>query len=424
MGLITFRCTSCKVGLKVGADKAGRKIKCSKCGTVLTIPAAEPDDDPPPPAPQVTPASADDDDDKSAYSLIQSPSNEAPAETEAKPKKDDKKKPPPIKRKFKSLPDPDLWEKVKAGLQIMMIGGYLWAGSVLLMTIFIVLCITGEAEEYGGVLVNAMGQENAPDLPVFMLDLVVGTGNHGTAKTLYILASVLIVFQFVLLLAGAGICLKVPDRFGMHGQLKALLGVSAVNLFVYLIFKLLPILGISGYLPVPFAMPEVSLVDANINRSLPLWVFWSPSPFWEMFLTMIFLFLFYAAPVLIGVFLWSIGMSLKEDPISRLGQGIVNLSLGIGFTLLAFQLLSMAGTSGVAIGLLRVVYGGWLGFTILLLFRLPMALQTTRAMLQKYLDGAELKDDDDEEEDEEEEDKPKPKRKAKRPRDEDDDSDD
>ena len=78
----------------------------------------------------------------------------------------------------------------------------------------------------------------------------------------------------------------------------------------------------------------------------------------------------------------------------------------------------MTGTSGMALGVLRVVYAGWLGFTILLLFRLPMALQATRALLQKYLDGV-VKEDDDE--DDEDEDKPKPKRKAKRPRDEDDD---
>jgi hypothetical protein len=77
--------------------------------------------------------------------------------------------------------------------------------------------------------------------------------------------------------------------------------------------------------------------------------------------------------------------------------------------------LSMAGTSGVAVGVLRVVYGGWVGFTIFLLIRMPMALQATRVLLQHYLDGAEMKDDEDEE------DEDKPKRKRKRARDEDDD---
>src|SRR5262249_50508645 len=37
---ITFQCYSCNQVLKVGADKAGKKAKCIKCGTILTIPVA------------------------------------------------------------------------------------------------------------------------------------------------------------------------------------------------------------------------------------------------------------------------------------------------------------------------------------------------------------------------------------------------
>jgi phage FluMu protein Com len=35
---ITFQCYSCNQVLKVGSDKAGKKAKCIKCGTILTIP--------------------------------------------------------------------------------------------------------------------------------------------------------------------------------------------------------------------------------------------------------------------------------------------------------------------------------------------------------------------------------------------------
>src|SRR5262245_52779759 len=38
MSVITFQCFACNQVLQVGADKAGRKAKCSQCGTVLTIP--------------------------------------------------------------------------------------------------------------------------------------------------------------------------------------------------------------------------------------------------------------------------------------------------------------------------------------------------------------------------------------------------
>ena len=38
MAVITFQCYACNQVLQVGADNAGRKAKCSQCGTILTIP--------------------------------------------------------------------------------------------------------------------------------------------------------------------------------------------------------------------------------------------------------------------------------------------------------------------------------------------------------------------------------------------------
>lgn len=44
MSVITFQCYACNMVLQVGAEYAGRKAKCSQCGTSLTVPAltAEP----------------------------------------------------------------------------------------------------------------------------------------------------------------------------------------------------------------------------------------------------------------------------------------------------------------------------------------------------------------------------------------------
>jgi hypothetical protein len=36
---ISFRCSSCNQALKVGADKAGRKVRCVKCKSIMVIPA-------------------------------------------------------------------------------------------------------------------------------------------------------------------------------------------------------------------------------------------------------------------------------------------------------------------------------------------------------------------------------------------------
>ena len=52
MPTITFSCSSCGQVLRTGADKAGKKAKCVKCGKILTIPA--PDEVEAEPAPRET----------------------------------------------------------------------------------------------------------------------------------------------------------------------------------------------------------------------------------------------------------------------------------------------------------------------------------------------------------------------------------
>jgi len=73
MSVITFQCFACNQVLQVGAENAGRKAKCSQCGTILTIPvlaaggvaqavlpAASAPNPPPAPPPAPGPRRADD----------------------------------------------------------------------------------------------------------------------------------------------------------------------------------------------------------------------------------------------------------------------------------------------------------------------------------------------------------------------------
>jgi hypothetical protein len=368
---------------------------------------------------------AEEEDDKKGYGLLTDPT-----ETEQKPAEEPKKeekKAPPLKRKMRTLPDLDLWEKVKAGLQVMTVGVWIW-GAVVLCTLLIVVLGALSGPEYSEVLEQSMtvktntptGELTSPDMTTFMLGLVTGIGYQGIGRTLYIVAAVLAIFQFIVFIAGSAVCLKVPDRYGTQGQIKALLGIGIGNILVILIFKLLPALGALNYVLVPYALPEVSMMDANIDRDPTLWVFWSGSAFWEMILTVVLLGFFYAQPVLMGVFIWSVGMALREDPIIEKGQTVVVLAFGIAFAFLSFQLLSMTGTSAVALIILRAIYGLWTGFTILLLVQMPLTFRATRSVLQKYLDGAEMKDEDDAPAEEE----TRRKRKAKRARVEEDEDDD
>jgi hypothetical protein len=54
MSFITFQCYACSQSLRVGADKAGRKAKCHKCGTILTIPVGSTEPAAPPPSSAAT----------------------------------------------------------------------------------------------------------------------------------------------------------------------------------------------------------------------------------------------------------------------------------------------------------------------------------------------------------------------------------
>ena len=38
MASITFRCSSCNHMLRAGAEKAGKRVKCGKCGAIVTVP--------------------------------------------------------------------------------------------------------------------------------------------------------------------------------------------------------------------------------------------------------------------------------------------------------------------------------------------------------------------------------------------------
>src|SRR5271165_3351091 len=100
MDLISFRCTSCNQSLKIGADKAGRRIKCTKCGTPLTVPHAEVAPSDAASAGSQLPAEErakktfdDEDDNKKGYGLFVDPAaeEEERKKREEKPKKDDKK---------------------------------------------------------------------------------------------------------------------------------------------------------------------------------------------------------------------------------------------------------------------------------------------------------------------------------------------
>src|SRR5439155_11258747 len=146
METITFRCTACGHVLKIGADKAGRKAKCTKCGQALTIPATseliqEPALAPGGPAPAAKPEEAgpalgpsdapapykyvdEDDDGQKTYGIKQ---EEPEAAKAAGPKP--VVPPPPGRRKGKRLAkitNAKQWYRVGLGMQLIAAGILVW----------------------------------------------------------------------------------------------------------------------------------------------------------------------------------------------------------------------------------------------------------------------------------------------------------
>ena len=146
METIAFKCGKCQfVCSRSAPDKAGRKAKCSKCGTVVTIPAAS---DPPPAAPAPLPPKKDDDDDgpmtfemQEAEDLVAVRAEQAKAAKSKVIQKPGRKE---IKRKAK-ITNPYEWRRVGLGSKVMGAGLCLWLAAFLVYHIPVALGMVATA---------------------------------------------------------------------------------------------------------------------------------------------------------------------------------------------------------------------------------------------------------------------------------------
>ena len=225
----------------------------------------------------------------------------------------------------------------------------------------------------------------------------------GAARVLHILALVLVLIKGGLFLTGYLMAKPVPDRFGTRLQLKLLIIFCCLNLVLVLALRILPLCGLfPGW--IPLLTPEVALTEANISRALPLHVFWSFSGFWVEFFTQIILFIQYLEPILFGVFIWTIGLCIKEDDMAEAGLGLSKIGFGVFFLLLSFHVVSCCGTSDVLVAVLRIIYILWVCFSFGWIYRFVTVLLVARDTLDKRIYGVAYIDEDEEEGDEEDED--------------------
>jgi phage FluMu protein Com len=418
MEAITFRCSACNHGIKVAADKAGRKAKCPKCKTELTIPQPEAVTPAAAPAPAPDPAKPEEEDEfkvGGSYNVLIDKDEEERKrrlEEEERAKKRQKKPAPRIEIKKKELKDKRKWLQVRRCLPIFLWAVGVWGVAILLQTLPVVIGMFSSDDYTAVAVVNLLEEIPDPVPPNFVpsadpirfsLGLIAGAESAGAARILHIIAILLMMGKGGLFLTGYFLAMPVPDRYGSRAQLKTLIILGCVNLVLLLALKLLPMLGLyPGW--IPLLTPEVCMVSGNIERSLPTHVFWTTYPFLIEILTQIVLFLQYLEPILVGVFLWTCGVSMKEDDMEKAGLGISGIGFGLYFLLMCYHVVSCCGTSDVLIGLLRVLYGLWVAFSFGWVYRFITVLLLARDTFDKRIFGIayadELEDDDDEDEDE------------------------
>jgi hypothetical protein len=268
METITFRCSSCDHTLRVSAEKAGRRVRCTKCDEVVTVPAAEervkaaapkppPTPTKPPPAPPKPPDAQPPDDDKKGYGLLIDPKEEAEkkkreAEEKKRAKEAGKKKPPKLTKRRKTIYDIDEWKKVNAGLLFFLIGIGLWGLGYLLNGVGVLMgCLEGP--QYASLIPKFLMAEEQPPIELghlqaftrvrFSIAMLSGEGQFDLVSIMLIINQVALLGMGIVFLIGYFMCLPVPQRFGTKIQVKFLIVISIINLVFTLTLKLLPLVG-------------------------------------------------------------------------------------------------------------------------------------------------------------------------------------
>ena len=420
MDAISIRCKSCQHVMKFSADKAGKKAKCTKCGTLVAITAdpaapakaADPDEITLAELPDEVKQAAEtakteavdlfDDDGPETYEakvdeeLVARQKAIAEAEERKKTEKKPKKSLPKVGRKVKALPDAESWKKVQVGLFLISIACWIWIASHLLQGSFVLLGST-EFSEFAQLVDKNLeargGEKDFPEGERFWdidelniyLEMIAGRDWLSYSRFALSVATLLYFLQAVLWAAGYGFCLPVPPRNGTYGQIIVMLVLAVLNILLIFFFKLLPVMGLSGYILIPYVVPEITLTEYNFERTVPIHVLWSAAPFWENLLTVIIRSVQYLEPTIGCIFIWSIGSTIKVKELEQSGRSLTNWSLGTLFVLLCFHILALAGGSGVLVMVLRVIYLIWYAFLLLFILRYAMLLLRTRAILEEKI---------------------------------------
>ncbi len=209
MAVITFACYACNQVLQVGADKAGRKAKCSQCGTILTVPAlaqnvlpvAEaiaPTPAAPPPLHPSPPTAGGVAHGLDEVEVVEEPASRRLDDFEAGPPRRRQSEYYDVRRR-----PPSKWHKVKLGFLLVFIGMCVLAGAFGFTLLGWLLVNAGAGAMVGAVLVRIgetimfLGGGAAIVGHVFWLWISNRRGAFGFAIATLSVAGVLELFQIV-----------------------------------------------------------------------------------------------------------------------------------------------------------------------------------------------------------------------------------
>jgi hypothetical protein len=458
METITFACAACKHVMKVGADKAGRKSKCPKCGAPVEVPSAtgagdeeaiqEPRLAPLTPGPDgpaagekpaPTPA-ADDEIDGGPMTYDLKDAAET-GRTVFTPRAKFITPEGPGRRKGKRLAKithAKQWVRVGLGLQLVAAGMLVWLAAYLLYRVPLVLGLA-VGEEYAAqadldrLVQSPPEYPGAPSLNYCTYAVTLISGNFWGTFMLWLVrfSQVIYLLMYFLLVTGYVLCLAAPQRYGTRLQLGVLLALAAGNAFFGIFFRLLPMMGLYEYTILPIAVPEVVLVEMNSERIESIYTFWLHVPMLELYWALLLNMMFFLEPAMVGVFLRAVAKGIKSDDLEEKAMRIMKMGFSQLYVQLAFMLVALCGTSAVLLMVLRFVYAIGMGFFIgQLIYTAVVCFTVPGIVLNQLGDQAqELLEKEDEpvtkqEEEEEEEEDERPAKVARAAADDDEDEED
>ncbi len=407
------RCPDCQAPIVPQAEPApGKPMKPKPAAAVAAKPTAKT-----PPVPAAPPAPEPPKEE--VFGFADAPPESAPPpEPVKKGKKDKKDKPEPkslapklgkaeIKIKIRNIGDLDVWRHIHLAFLLLGIGALIGMIGPVLQAVALLLAYLNGPEYSTTTLLSlydagddtpmAIGQYEALDQITFALTYIYGSEYVGTCRTLLILGSVAGFIQLGLwMTAYVFAFFGAPERYAASKQPFTLMGIGFVNFLLLLLLIFLPLIAVFRTGIVPLLGPEMALCNSGLGRKLPLHVFWSPTPALDTWISLIALTFRYLEPMLIGVWMWTIGMNLREEEVSNRGIALMNLAGGVLFLVLCYYMVALSGTSGVLVGLLRFLYLLWFAFQFGMFLLCFQGCMASREVMRKYLNAdAKPETDDD-----------------------------